>query len=204
MASHGEEKCRQRSHQECRRQGECLPKIDAVFTPRAATFRSGPGWDAQAVFRRSSGGASRPRRWIARINEANEAEERRATIRPASAYPLTAVDGGDTSNAGSTSTVVSQVVNRATSSPTLTSFPNPSRSGQAVAFTAPITSPTAKPTSDLRRWKTVLGTAQLSAGNAQFTTSTLAVGSTKVTATYSGDSNIATSSACRPCSNSVE
>jgi hypothetical protein len=43
--------------------------------------------------------------------------------------------------------------------------------------------------------KTVLGTAQLSKGKASFTTSTLAVGSTEVTATYHGDSNISGSSA---------
>jgi hypothetical protein len=40
-----------------------------------------------------------------------------------------------------------------------------------------------------------LGTAQLSSGKAKFTTSTLPVGSTKVTAIYYGDSNIAKSSA---------
>jgi hypothetical protein len=43
--------------------------------------------------------------------------------------------------------------------------------------------------------KTVLGTAQLSGGKATLTISTLAVGSTKVTVTYNGDSNIAKSSA---------
>jgi large repetitive protein len=92
---------------------------------------------------------------------------------------------------------MSQVVNQATSSATLTSSPNPSRSGQAVTFTATITSPTAKPSGPVTFavGKTVLGTAQLNAGKAKFTTSTLAVGSTKVTATYGGDSNIATSSA---------
>jgi hypothetical protein len=41
----------------------------------------------------------------------------------------------------------------------------------------------------------VLGTAQLSGGKATFSTSTLAVGSTTVKATYKGDSNIAESSA---------
>jgi hypothetical protein len=43
--------------------------------------------------------------------------------------------------------------------------------------------------------KAVLGTAQLNAGMAKFTTSTLSVGSTKITATYGGNSNIATSAA---------
>jgi hypothetical protein len=41
----------------------------------------------------------------------------------------------------------------------------------------------------------VLGTAQLSKGKATFTTSALAVGSSRVTATFYGDSNIAKSSA---------
>jgi hypothetical protein len=41
----------------------------------------------------------------------------------------------------------------------------------------------------------VLGTAQLSGGKATLTISSLALGSTKVTATYNGDSNIAKSSA---------
>jgi hypothetical protein len=43
--------------------------------------------------------------------------------------------------------------------------------------------------------RTLLGTAQLSGGKATLTISTLAVGSTKVTVTYNGDSNIAKSSA---------
>jgi hypothetical protein len=43
---------------------------------------------------------------------------------------------------------------------------------------------------------TVLGTAQLkSTGKAVFTTSSLPAGSTKITVTYYGDSNIAKSSA---------
>jgi hypothetical protein len=114
----------------------------------------------------------------------------------ADTYPLTAVYVGDTSNAGSTSTVVNQVVTEATSCAALASSPNPSTAGQAVTFTATITSPTAKPTGPVTFavGKTVLGTAQLNAGKAKFTTSTLAVGSTKVTATYSGNSNIAASS----------
>jgi len=40
-----------------------------------------------------------------------------------------------------------------------------------------------------------MGTAQLSGGVAKLTISSLAVGSTKVTATYYGDSNISQSSA---------
>jgi hypothetical protein len=43
--------------------------------------------------------------------------------------------------------------------------------------------------------KTVLGTAQLSGGKAKLVIASLPVGSTKVTVTYYGDSNIAKSSA---------
>ncbi len=115
----------------------------------------------------------------------------------ADAYPLTAVYVGDANNLGSTSVVLNQVVLETTSTATLTSSPNPSTQGQAVTFTATITSPTVTPTGPVTFavGKTVLGTAQLSAGKAKFTTSTLAVGSTKVTATYYGNSNIAKSSA---------
>jgi hypothetical protein len=112
-------------------------------------------------------------------------------------YPLTAVYIGDTYNATSTSTILNQVVTQTTSSIQLTSSPNPSSSGQAVTFTATITSPTVLPTGPVTFavGKSVLGTAQLGGGKAKFSISTLAVGSTKVTATYYGDSNIAKSSA---------
>lgn len=112
-------------------------------------------------------------------------------------YPLTAVYGGDANNSPSSSPILNQVVLQTTSTASLTSSPNPSTQGQAVTFTATITSPTVTPTGPVTFavGKTVLGTAQLSAGKAKFTTSTLAVGSTKVTATYNGDWNIAKSSA---------
>jgi Bacterial Ig-like domain (group 3) len=115
----------------------------------------------------------------------------------ADTYPLTAVYLGDADNLGSTSTILNQVVLETTSSATLTSSPNPSTQGQAVTFTAKISSPTVMPTGPVTftSGKTVLGTAQLSGGKATLTISTLAVGSTKVTVTYYGDSNIAKSSA---------
>ena len=115
----------------------------------------------------------------------------------ADVYPLTAVYAGDADNLGSTSAVLNQAVLQATSAATLTSSPNPSTQGQAVIFTATISSPTVVPTGPVTftAGKTVLGTAQLSGGKAKFTISTLALGSTKVTATYYGNSNIAKDSA---------
>jgi hypothetical protein len=112
-------------------------------------------------------------------------------------YPLNAVYKGDANNLGSWSPVLNQLVLETTSTATLTSSPNPSTHGQAVTFTAKIMSPTVTPTGQVTFTvgKTVLGTAQLSGGTAKLTISSLAVGSTKVTATYYGDSNISQSSA---------
>ncbi|MGB8987757.1 MAG: Ig-like domain-containing protein [Candidatus Sulfotelmatobacter sp.] len=115
----------------------------------------------------------------------------------ADSYPLTATYVGDANNASSASAILDQVVTETTSAATLSSSLNPSTAGQAITFTATITSPTVIATGPVTftAGKTVLGTAQLSKGKASFTTSTLAVGSTIVTATYYGDSNITKSSA---------
>jgi hypothetical protein len=115
----------------------------------------------------------------------------------ADSYPLTAVYVGDANNLGSTSAVLNQVVLQTTSSATLTSSPNPSTQGQAVTFTAKISSPTVIPTGPVTftAGKTALGTAQLSGGKAKLAISSLPVGVTKVTVTYYGNSNIAKSSA---------
>jgi hypothetical protein len=112
-------------------------------------------------------------------------------------YPLKAVYTGDADNLGSTSTIVNQVVLETTSKARLTSLPNPSTQGQAVTFTATITSPTVVPTGPVTfmAGTTVLGTAQLGGGKAKLVISSLPVGSTKVTVKYNGDSNIAKSSA---------
>jgi hypothetical protein len=61
-------------------------------------------------------------------------------------YPLTATYSGDANNAKSTSAILHQVVRETTSAAKLTSSPNPSTKGQAVTFTATITSPTVAPT----------------------------------------------------------
>ncbi len=112
-------------------------------------------------------------------------------------YPVTAVYSGDANNLGSTSAIVNQVVKEATSAAVLSASPNPSTQGQSVTFTATITSPTVTPTGPVTftSGTTVLGTAELSAHKATFTTSTLPAGTTAVKATYAGNSNIAGSSA---------
>jgi hypothetical protein len=82
---------------------------------------------------------------------------------------------GDDNNLSSTSAILNQVIKQTTSAATLSSSPNPSTQGQAVTFTAVITSPTvtAQGPVTFTVGKTVLGTAQLSSGKAKFTTSGL-------------------------------
>ena len=112
-------------------------------------------------------------------------------------YPLTAVYRGDTNNLGSTSAVMNQVVQQATSAATISSSLNPSPQGQPVTFTAKITSPTVTPTGQVafKAGTTVLGTAQLGSGKASFTTSSLPLGATAIKVIYDGNSNIKGSSA---------
>jgi len=78
---------------------------------------------------------------------------------------------------------------------TLTSSPNPSTYGQAVTFTADVTSKLGAPpdgeTVSFMSGTTVVGTGTLSAGSANFTTSTLKAGTSAITAVYGGDSKLA-------------
>lgn len=76
---------------------------------------------------------------------------------------------------------------------TLTSSPNPSTYGQAVVFTATVSSalgapPDGEPVSFMKG-QTVLGTGTLSGGSASFMTSALKVGTNSIAAVYAGDSN---------------
>ena len=77
---------------------------------------------------------------------------------------------------------------------TLSSSPNPSTQGQAVTFTAAVTSTVGAPpngeTVTFKKGSTVLGTGTLSDGSASFITSTLKSGTNSITAVYGGDSNL--------------
>jgi len=112
-------------------------------------------------------------------------------------YPLTAVYKGDASSVPSTSVVLNQTVLQAKTAATIASSMNPSAVGQAVTFTAKISSPMVLPTGPVTftAGTTVLGTVQLSGGKATYTTSSLPAGSNAIKVTYQGNSNIARSSA---------
>ncbi|MGA7139878.1 MAG: Ig-like domain-containing protein, partial [Terriglobales bacterium] len=109
---------------------------------------------------------------------------------------VTAKYSGDANDAGSTSSVLSQVIINATTT-TLTSSLNPSVVGQAVTFTATVSSTAGAPpngeTVTFNNGSSVLGTAALSAGVAALTTSSLPVGAFTITASYGGDANFAAS-----------
>ena len=111
---------------------------------------------------------------------------------------ITAVYSGDTTYATSTSAVLSQLINKATTTTALTSSLNPSTSGQSVTFTATVSpeySGTPAGSVTFKLGSTRLATVTMSGGAASYTTSTLPTGSDAINATYGGSANFATTSA---------
>jgi hypothetical protein len=112
-------------------------------------------------------------------------------------HTITAAYGGDGRFAASTAPAFSAAVNAAPTTTTVASSGSPSVVGQAVTFTATVGSGASVPARGVVTF-TIDGTAQppvaLDGGQAQFATSTLAVGTHAVTAAYSGDSNFSGSS----------
>jgi hypothetical protein len=114
-------------------------------------------------------------------------------------HSITAVYAGDNTFKTSTSAAFSQVVNKATTTSTLTSSSNSSIFGQSVTFTGSITAnaPGAgipSGTVSFKEGTTVLGTGILNAaGIATFSTTTLPVGNHSIKTVYDGDLNFTTS-----------
>ena len=106
----------------------------------------------------------------------------------AGSHIITAVYGGDSNYATSTSSAISQTVNASSTTTTLTSSANPSTYGDSVTFTATVIAG-ATGTVTFMDGSSTLGTATLSNGTTTFSTTSLAVGSHSITAVYSGDSN---------------
>jgi hypothetical protein len=109
-------------------------------------------------------------------------------------HSITATYGGDANFAGSASSVLTEVVNQAATTTSLSSSVNPSSYGQAVTFTASVLPSSGGSVSgSVKFWDgTVqIGSAVLSSGIATFTTSATALngGSHSITASYSGDTN---------------
>jgi poly(hydroxyalkanoate) depolymerase family esterase len=107
-----------------------------------------------------------------------------------------AVYVGDGNFAGSTSNVVSQVVDPAATTTTLASSQNPSVFGQPVTFTASVTPEfggTVTGKVAFYNGSTKLRTVSLSSGVASYTTTKLPSGTDPITAVYNGSSSFTTS-----------
>jgi len=105
------------------------------------------------------------------------------------AHSITAVYAGNVNFAASKSAVLKQTVNKAGTSTSLVSTPNPSTVGQTVTFTVTVkasTSGTPTGTVTFKDGTTTLGTGSLSGGKATFKTSKLAKGVHSITAAYGG------------------
>jgi RHS repeat-associated protein len=99
------------------------------------------------------------------------------------------VYAGDTNNATSTSTAVSQTVNVKPTTTSLTSGINPSVAGQAVTLTASVSGYLPTGIVTFKDGAAVLGTAAISAGQATFSAAFTSAGAHSLSASYSGDAN---------------
>jgi hypothetical protein len=106
----------------------------------------------------------------------------------AGAHSIVATYNGNAIYGGSSSPALSQTVNKANTTTTLTSNRNPSTPSQPATFKATISSSTATGTVQFYDGAVLLGTSAVSNGIASLTPS-LAVGSHSITAQYSGDVN---------------
>jgi hypothetical protein len=117
---------------------------------------------------------------------------------PAGTTYVEAVYSASGNYGGSTSNVVSQVVNALGTTSVLTSSPNPSAYGTSVTFTDTVSASSGTPTGSVTFYtcttsacttKTSLGTGTLSAGKVTYATSSLPAGTTYVEAVYSATGN---------------
>jgi hypothetical protein len=104
-------------------------------------------------------------------------------------HVLIAVYGGDNSYLTSTSSTLTQVVNKANSSTSLVSSLNPSTFGSGVTLTATVSPSTATGTITFKDGSTTIGTATLGHGSGTLSISSLGVGSHSLAAVYAGNGN---------------
>jgi len=113
-------------------------------------------------------------------------------------HNITATYGADINFSGSTSSTLSQQVNKAPTTTAVVSSKTPTAFGESVTFTATVTvnaPAVGTPTGSIefRDGTTVLSTVPLVAGQATLATATLSVASHTISAVYSGDASFATS-----------
>ena len=104
-------------------------------------------------------------------------------------HSITASYGGDTNDSGSSSSALTETVNKASSTVTVASSVNPSAYGSSTTFTATVTPATASGTVTFIDGSTTLGTGTVNSGTASYSTSELVAGPHSITASYGGDGN---------------
>ena len=115
-------------------------------------------------------------------------------------HSITVAYPGDTSFNGSSSTALSQMVNKDTTTITLTSSADPASVRQAVTFTAAVSANapgSGTPSGTLTfldKGKAFASVTLDTAGNAYYTTSALAQGAHQITASYGGNATFAVGS----------
>jgi YVTN family beta-propeller protein len=114
-------------------------------------------------------------------------------------HAIKASYGGDGTFAASSSTVLTETVNRPSTTTTLATSADPSSSGQDVTFTAGVTGSGGNPTGTVtfRDGATLLGTGTLASGSASVSTTALSVGSHQITASYGGDGTFGASASAQ-------
>ena len=127
----------------------------------------------------------------AAVNAAGQATFTTSSLAPGT-HSIDAVYSGDLNYLGSTSPAAALVVNRLATTTTLTVSANPAGFNQPVTFTATVAFPAGGPVPTgavtFREGATILGTGVLNAaGQATFTTSTLAAATHTIVAEYGGD-----------------
>jgi hypothetical protein len=114
------------------------------------------------------------------------------------AHSITAVYGGSTNFKTSTSPILTQTVNKDSTTSSVTSSRNPSTHNRSVTFTATVVASapgTAKPTGTVtfKDGSTTLGSSSLSSGKATYATSRLSTGTHQITVVYGGSTSFLTS-----------
>jgi hypothetical protein len=165
---------------------------DVTFTATASTNQAGPGPTGKVKF---LDGETIIGTVI--LDQNFEATLTKKTL-AAGTNSITAEYFGDGLYAKSTSPVLNQAVNPASTTTAITSSPDPSQSGQSVDFTATVSSSIgarATGTVTFTAGDTTLGTVALTGIHASIATAALPVGSTAITAAYNGSVDFSGSSA---------